>query len=61
MDYLAQQMKKRQKRGPGRLLLVLKQSPSTPLPSHIEVLQGVGGTTVYRTRLGARVTESGER
>lgn len=52
MDYLAQQMQKRRKSGPGRLLRVLDASRSTPFPPNVEVLQGVGGTAVYRVKFG---------
>lgn len=59
LDYLAQQMRIKQRR--NLTPLALRQARSAPLPPTLEVLQGIGGTTVYRSRLGCRVTESGER
>jgi len=30
-----------------------------PPPGNVQVLNGIGGTTVYRSSIGCRVTESG--
>lgn len=30
-----------------------------PVPANVTVLQGIGGTTVFRSSIGSRITESG--